>query len=156
MVSPPTKHIAAYAVAGVGLLGFVTFTLVNSTMGYPWQLWFVDMMDGQNVKAYERPMAELPEGVVSRNMYVENVPWADITRMQVQRGRKGHAGIGAAVGGGLGAVAGAFAGVAVCGARRVAGAAWPSRRWSSHTQTVPTQAQSSPSMSNDAQPRPSS
>lgn len=72
MVSPPTKHAAIYSAAGIGFVGYVTFTLVNSTMGYPYQLWFTDMMDAQYVRAYERPMLQLPEGVVSRNHYVEN------------------------------------------------------------------------------------
>ena len=72
MVKPPTKHLMVYVPAALGLVGFLTWTLVNSTLGYPWQLWFTDMMDSQFVRAYERPMAPLPEGVVSRNMYVAN------------------------------------------------------------------------------------
>lgn len=72
MVKPPTKHLMVYVPAAAGLVGFLTWTLVNSTLGYPWQLWFTDMMDGQNVKAYERPMAVLPDGAVSRNAYVAN------------------------------------------------------------------------------------
>ncbi|MCB9745918.1 MAG: c-type cytochrome [Alphaproteobacteria bacterium] len=66
------KHAAVYAALGVGVVGFGTWGLLNDTVGYPWQLWFTDMIDAQYVRAYERPMAELPEGVVSRNKFVKN------------------------------------------------------------------------------------
>ncbi|MCB9758685.1 MAG: cytochrome c [Alphaproteobacteria bacterium] len=72
MVTPPLKHMVVYGALGTGLVGYVGWTLVESTMGYPWMTWFIDMMDAQYVRAYERPMAQLPEGVVSRNMYVAN------------------------------------------------------------------------------------
>lgn len=69
MVKPPTFHIAAYGALFAGIAGFGTWTIANDTLGYPYQLWFIDMMDAQSVKAYERPMAPLPEGVVARDVY---------------------------------------------------------------------------------------
>ena len=69
MVKPPTLHMAAYGALFSGIIGYATWTLTNDTLGYPYQLWFVDMMDSHHVKAYERPMATLPEGVVAREVY---------------------------------------------------------------------------------------
>lgn len=82
MVKPPIKHTLVYATGAIGLVTFASWTLWNQNLGYPYQLWFTDMMDAQSVRAYERPMLQLPEGVVARtvspeeslarNVYVEN------------------------------------------------------------------------------------
>lgn len=66
------KHAGLYAAAALGLVSFGTWGLLNDTVGYPWQLWFTDMVDAQFVRAYERPMATLPDGVVSRNKFTQN------------------------------------------------------------------------------------
>ncbi len=56
-------HNVVYAAGGLGLVGFGTWSILNSTVGYPYQLWWADMMDGEMVKPYERPMLDLPEGI---------------------------------------------------------------------------------------------
>ncbi len=57
-------HNVVYAAGGLGLVGYGSWALLNSNVGYPYQLWWTDMMDSQAVKAYERPMMDLPAGVV--------------------------------------------------------------------------------------------
>lgn len=75
-VSPHHKHTAVYLAALGGLLSYATWTIVTYEIFPPFmqgrQLYFTDMMDGQNVKAYEREMVGLPEGVISRDRYVPN------------------------------------------------------------------------------------
>jgi len=75
-VSSHHKHTALYLGALGGLLTYGTYTIVTYEIFPPFlqgrQLYFTDMMDGQNVKAYERTMVGLPEGVISRDRYVEN------------------------------------------------------------------------------------
>ena len=65
-------HVFVYGALGLGVLSYGTWALVNSTVGYPYQLWFNDMMDAQTIKAYEEPMRLPPEGAVSQNRYVAN------------------------------------------------------------------------------------
>ena len=72
-VSPHYKHTIVYLSALGGIVSFATYTLVAYEIFPPGldgrQLWFIDMMDADFVRAYEEPMRQLPEGVVSRNMY---------------------------------------------------------------------------------------
>ena len=73
MVKPPFAHMAVYGALAIGAGGYGTWALLNSTVGYPYQLWYIDMMDSTAVKAYEQPMRTLPEGVVSRTSYRANI-----------------------------------------------------------------------------------
>lgn len=72
-VSPHYKHTVVYLAVLGGLLTFATVTIATDEIMPPGiagrQTWFIDMMDSTNVKPYERPMLQLPEGVVSQNMY---------------------------------------------------------------------------------------
>ena len=72
-VSPHYKHTVVYLAALGGLVTFATVTIATDEIMPPGiagrQTWFVDMMDAHGVKAYEEPMRQLPEGVVSRNRY---------------------------------------------------------------------------------------
>jgi mono/diheme cytochrome c family protein len=72
-VSPHYKHTIAYLAALGGIVSFATYTIAADELFPPGldgrQLWFIDMMDADFVRAYEEPMRQLPEGVVSRNMY---------------------------------------------------------------------------------------
>jgi mono/diheme cytochrome c family protein len=61
-------HLPVYICLFLGIVGALTFTISNSIV-YPMQLWFIDMVDAEMVKAYEEPMRDLPEGTVSRNHY---------------------------------------------------------------------------------------
>lgn len=83
MPKPPYSHVyhtAAYAAAGLGLVGFLVYAFANYTLfpaadphyrpGRQW--WLTDMMDSKTYKAFEVPMPVLPEGAVSRNRYFEN------------------------------------------------------------------------------------
>jgi mono/diheme cytochrome c family protein len=69
---------AFYLTVAGGLAAFATYTIVDYEIFPPGlglqgrQLFFTDMMDSTMVKAYEAEMRTLPEGVVSRNMYVQN------------------------------------------------------------------------------------
>jgi len=67
---PP--HFFVYGALAVGLTGAVVGS-VKMSMLYPYQLWFIDMMDSEFVRAYEAPMRTPPEGTVSRNMYRDYV-----------------------------------------------------------------------------------
>ena len=51
MVKPPFAHMAVYGALAIGAGGYGTWALLNSTVGYPYQLWFIDMMDSTAVKA---------------------------------------------------------------------------------------------------------
>ena len=70
------KHTAVYLAALGGLISYATFTIITYEIFPPpmqgRQLWFTDMMDSSNVKAYEREMVGLPEGVISRSRYIPN------------------------------------------------------------------------------------
>ncbi|MCP4809795.1 MAG: c-type cytochrome [Proteobacteria bacterium] len=75
-VTPHHKHTAVFLAIGAGLVGYTAWAFTNYEL-FPApmqgrQLWFTDMMDAVSVKAFEREMAPLPEGVISQNMYVEN------------------------------------------------------------------------------------
>ncbi len=72
MPSPPLKHAIAIGGLLVVLFGYLGWAFTHYTLGYPYQWWLTDMMDGQNIKAYESTMAQVPEGAVSRNRYVPN------------------------------------------------------------------------------------
>lgn len=61
---PPHFFVYAGLFGGLAIGG--TFALSQSIV-YPWQLWFIDMMDASTVKAYEAPMRSPAEGSVSRN-----------------------------------------------------------------------------------------
>lgn len=61
---PP--HFYVYGALATGLLGGGIFALSQSIV-YPWQLWFIDMMDSEMVKAYEVEMRTPAEGTVPRN-----------------------------------------------------------------------------------------
>ncbi|MED5373531.1 MAG: cytochrome c [Myxococcota bacterium] len=67
---------AVFLAAGGGLVGYATYAVTGYDIMPPFlqgrQTWFVDMYDAQFVRAYEKPMDVLPEGTVSRNMYVKN------------------------------------------------------------------------------------
>ena len=84
-VTPHHKHTVVFLAALGGFVGYTAFAFSSYEIFPPGmqgrQLWFTDMMDAQMVKAYEREMAPLPEGVVSQNMYeAESVPAASIVR----------------------------------------------------------------------------
>ncbi len=72
MPSPHIKWTIAIGGLLTGLFGYLIFAYTNYTLGYPYQWWLVDMMDSQSIKAYETTMGGVPEGAVSRNMYVPN------------------------------------------------------------------------------------
>ena len=69
---------AFYLTVAGALGGFATYSLLDYEIFPPGlglqgrQLFFTDMMDSTMVKAYEAEMRTLPEGVVSKNMYVQN------------------------------------------------------------------------------------
>jgi len=75
-ISPHYKHTFVYLVVAGGLVTYATYTIVAYEIFPPGldgrQLYFIDMMDADNIKAYEQPMRALPEGVVSRDRYVPN------------------------------------------------------------------------------------
>lgn len=84
-VTPHHKHTVVFLAALGGIVGYTAFAFTNYELFPPGlqgrQLWFTDMMDSSMVKAYERPMATLPEGVVSQNMYEsESVAAASLDR----------------------------------------------------------------------------
>jgi mono/diheme cytochrome c family protein len=60
---PP--HFFVYGALFTGIVGGIALS-ISQSMVYPWQLWFVDMMDAEMVKAYEAPMRASPEGSVAR------------------------------------------------------------------------------------------
>jgi len=61
---PP--HFFVYGAVATGLLGGGIFALSQSIV-YPWQLWFIDMMDSDMVKAYEVEMRLPAEGSIPRD-----------------------------------------------------------------------------------------
>ncbi len=72
MAKPPVVRTAVYAIGGLGLVTGVYLAFSNYTLGTDRQWWLIDMFDAASIKPYEAPMAPLPEGVISRNRYVEN------------------------------------------------------------------------------------
>lgn len=72
MAKPPVLRTAIYALGAIGLVGGVYMAFSNYTLGTDRQWWLIDMFDSASIKAYEAPMAPLPDGVVSRNRYVPN------------------------------------------------------------------------------------
>lgn len=74
------KQLLQASVVITGLLAFST-----ATFGLPWD---VDMADAQSVKAYERAMTPLPEGVVSQENVLSPRSW---TQNYVRKSPEGEA-----------------------------------------------------------------
>ncbi len=74
--TPFYKWAGAYIAAGALAGGYGLYSLLSYDLMPPFlqgrQTWFVDMYDGEFVRAYEQPMSALPEGVVSQNRYAAN------------------------------------------------------------------------------------